>query len=225
LGIYHDSVIVEPYIICNRVLLPFSSYHLLLLRQAKSPFLSEKEVQATEEDLARAILICTTSFRQHKIDSLKPLKSLKSYKKELKKITRRIYINNIKKRFFKNIQSAKDAQDYIVEFYQYITAHLGAPTYKPSNDSGPSAIEPVFSVVACMMNSMGFGEEDAWDLPLSRANAYRGYVMEINGSKLLSEDDVDSAKKAKDDIDNNKQWQEAKKKFEEKRVKEAKELS
>jgi len=57
-----------------------------------------------------------------------------------------------------------------------------------------------------MIYSMNFSEEDAWDLPLSRANAYRGYVMEINGNKLLPEDKIDKAKEAKNKINENKQW-------------------
>jgi len=203
MGIYHNSIVVEPYIICNKVLQPFSSYHLLLLREANSPFLSEVVVEADIKDLAKAILICSTSFKQHQYDKQQPLKALKKYKRKFKQLIFYIFFNNIKKRICK---AGLDAQDYVNEFYDYITAHIGSPTYKPTKDISVSAIEPIFSVVACMIYSMNFSEEDAWDLPLSRANAYRGYVMEINGNKLLPEDKIDKAKEAKNKINENKQW-------------------
>ena len=147
----------------------FCPRHYITLQAAGSPFIQKNPKGLSPKDLFIAMRICST---KNWLDSLKPLTLVERFKYLL--------IDSIEER---------QAQAF-VDFGKYISSSMSVPKIWVKNNDGESSekkssnIPETVSIVVILMTKFGFSEEEAWNMPFSKAIWYSTIYASQEGSDV-----------------------------------------
>lgn len=179
---YINAFIAPPkYIIGGVEMDLFCPRHHITLQAAGSPFVERNPKGLSGKDLFVAMRICSTKSW---VDSIKPLS----------------FIERIK---YLLIDSIPDRQaQAFVDFGKYISSSMSIPKVWVKNEDSEtksnksSNIPETISMVVVLMTKFGFSEEDAWNMPFSKAIWYSTIYASQEGSDIsiitTEEEDLES---------------------------------
>ena len=178
-NLYCDSLLLQPPRILGVQLRPFSSYHALVLLRFDNPLVCGGDV--SESDLIQAVVICSQGFSDKLFGYLSLLND------HLPKIQygARLLIHDIGR-------ETEAIEDYIQQY-------SAGPDYWADGDAKLSGIEPPFQVAGALLQNMpGFSEEQVWDMPFTRALAYKACIAEQHGADVVNQSDIQKASEAEE---------------------------
>lgn len=179
---YLQSVLVQPPCILGRELKPFSAYHAAVLMAFDSPFVCGGD-GVSREQLMFALWVCGTGFADGP-------RRLMSGDGVVDAACMAVHTDKF------------DLQEQVDNFAQYVENYSAQAQAWHDENIAPSvsALPWPFKLVAVLLTNMhGLTEQEAWDMPLSRASCYRASIAEDNGVKLMTQIEVDTVARAKAD--------------------------
>jgi hypothetical protein len=82
------------------------------------------------------------------------------------------------------------------EWHRYLEVFFDAPSiWSDAKGKNSGALWPFYVVTTLLVNIGSLTEQEAWDMPLTRAFCYKAVIAENNGAKI-AEDDIAKAEKA-----------------------------
>ena len=146
----------------------FCPRHFLTLQIIKSPFLDTKAKGVTGKDIFIALRVCST---KNWIDSLKTPTLLERW------------------RYLKIDSIQENKALALSEFGRYLSESMSVPkiwTKKngESEKSKPTNIPETLSMAVLLMSKFGFSEQDAWNMPFSKAVWYTTAYSAQEGAEL-----------------------------------------
>ena len=183
LNTYINAILPEPYRILGVTLRPFSIGHMYLLKKYDCA-LGDDDVNRMGDisDLILAIVICSRSFKDFN-EFINNEKEFAIWMKKWSKVIRGII--KIDKSF--NIFSST------VKFKQYMKEGIVIPRYWENNnndgDEARSGVHWSQNLLFVLQKELGYSQEDALDLPLSKAFQDYYKFAEANGMLTLMSDD------------------------------------
>jgi hypothetical protein len=180
---YINAFVAPPkYVIGGIEMDLFCPRHYITLQAANSPFVQKNPKGLSGKDLFVAMRICSTKSW---VDSIKPLTFFERIKYLL-------------------IDSIPERQSQaFVDFGKYISSSLSVPKVWVKNDDSEKKefkqnnIPETISMAVILMTKFGFSEEDAWNIPFSKAVWYSTIYASQEGSdiKIITTEDEESESK------------------------------
>jgi len=164
-----QSVFVQPPVVLESQLQPFSAYHAAAMMILGSPFMDGGTV--TREDLVLAVYVCSRGFEDGPAH-LFPLDA-------------------------DEVSQCAHDFDFAAEmalFEEYMGDHMSFPdVFQPKGGGKQSGIPWPFYAVATVLQGMGgISEQEAWDMPISRLVGYKAAIAEQAGADVQSQDQSDA---------------------------------
>jgi hypothetical protein len=182
---------VQPPVVMGRRLQPFSLIHSLTLEHFDSPFLKQDKTP-TRADTILAALICSKTWAELQSFFFNNL------------TTSRLRLPAIFSHCYRWQKSAE-------KLAAYFTVYLEMPERYWRNDKDDCLKSPwQYAVVRILCNVYHFTEEQAWNMPVNRAQCYADVHGEASGCvQLRSADDIELSRlvealndaEAKQDVD------------------------
>lgn len=173
---YLTAAIPEPYRILGLRLKPFSLGHYLLLRRFGCAFVSDREEQATHEDLIIGVLICSMKFDEF-LEFIEDPDS----EKELASWGAKAY--------------DCDLLDRIQLFKRYLSEGSKVPQVWFEEEGDASGAHWSQYVLLSLTGNLGYTHEEAINLPLAKAFAdFFKHAENLGAVRLMSESEIEQLK-------------------------------
>ncbi|MCG2681182.1 MAG: hypothetical protein L6455_14630 [Kiritimatiellae bacterium] len=186
-GAFIQSLTFNPPTVLGRKLMPFSSWHLLVLEAAGSPFVLGGVPDI--DDLVAAIWVCSHGFAEG-ITIAGDAPAIRKWARAQKKPA---------------FTAARAA------FQDYVNAAFCSPEYWSSSDGGEIRAPACWHMATFAMRELHMTEQAAWDFPVNRIGCYQACAGESNGNKdLMSADDIKGVATLEADADKEKAEKEKK---------------
>ena len=181
-GAFIQALTYSPPTVLGRQLAPLSSWHILLLEAAGSPYIVGGHPQV--DDLLTGIWICSHGFA----DGLAVAGDAEALCLWGKSVTSHSYT------------------PALAAFAEYIRASFAVPEYWTDGKDGGSLRAPYcWHMATFAMRDLHLPEAQAWDFPIARLACYQACVGEINGNKdLMSADEIKGEEVLKADAEKEK---------------------
>lgn len=161
----------DPVIVLGRRLLPLSLWHICMLKEQDSPYITGGEVKI--QDLAIAVLICSMNRET--------FSHFMSDEKSMQKAADDMVDSWL-------LKKEGDQRECFATFLAYINASFNAPEFweeEKSNQIKDRLRCPIewHLIIMLLKERICNTEEDAWNYSYQRAVCWRAVISEANGSR------------------------------------------
>jgi hypothetical protein len=188
---YTKALIPEPYVILGVELKPLCLGHIFLMKRFECGF-ADEDPAATGgiEDLFLGIAICSRKYEDF-LEFIKDPVELKRWTKQWRKeILRQI----------KKSQNGYDLFTRIALFKKYLKDGIKVPKYwEQSEDDGISGTHWTHSVLNVMTSELGYSQEEAMNVPVTRAlHDYFRFLERSGAITLMTDDELEIVEAAEE---------------------------
>lgn len=171
-NVFYKSILVQPPVIMGIQLRPFSSFHALKLEQFGNAIATGATIE--EADIIQAVEICRDGWNDK-------CRHLELFHRSA--LHRAGWV-------FKVMRHDMDqARADLIEHTKTYTTYPGVWTDKSKKKY--SGIPWQFKTPSQLMSHFKLSEQEAWDMPISRAYCYLSNISENCGAEVVSQDALD----------------------------------